>query len=66
MKDSRPLECNALAGGYCFGFFLVLEGGEVAVARALTFPGYPLDISRIHKEPHVFRHGILGLKINRR
>ena len=66
MKDSRPLEFQLWWAAIVLGFSWFWRGGEVAVARALTFPGYPLDISRIHKEPHVFRHGVLGSKINRR
>ena len=65
MKDSRPLEFQLWWAAIVLGFSWFWRG-EVAVARALTFPGYPLDSSRIHKEPHVFRHGVLGSKINRR
>ena len=65
MRDSRPLEFQLWRAAIVLGVFWLLEG-EVAVAIELTFPGYPLDISQIYKEPHVFRHGVLGSKINRR
>ncbi len=64
MRDSRPPEFLLWRAAIVLGVFWLLEG-EVASAIALP-PGYPLDISQIYKEPHVFRHGVLGSKINRR
>ena len=60
MKDSRPLEFLLWRASIVLGVFLVFGGG--GGFSYSTAPGYPFDISQIYKEPHVFRHGVLGSK----
>ena len=61
MKDSRPLECNALAGGYCFWVFSVVGGGIAAVVLNLPdipqTPDIPRHIPGYTKNPMSFNMG---------